>query len=103
MTSYRFTAFRMHRKRRMTWWGPFANPAIFLAQNRTMPAVKAGDLLAVMSAGAYGFTMASNYNSRPRIPEILVKGGESFVIRERETFEDLIRGERVPEFLCSTA
>ena len=71
----------------------------FLAQNRTLPVVKAGDLLAVMSAGAYGFGMASNYNSRPRTSEILVKGGESFVIRERETFEDLVRGERIPAFL----
>ncbi|MFB3146241.1 MAG: diaminopimelate decarboxylase, partial [Nitrospirales bacterium] len=48
--------------------------------------VKAGDLLAVMSAGAYAFTMASNYNSRPRVPEILVKEGESFVVRKRESY-----------------
>ncbi len=79
--------------------GPICESGDFLAQNRTLPSVKAGDLLAVMSAGAYGFTMASNYNSRPRVSEILVKGGESFVIRERETFEDLIRGERIPAFL----
>lgn len=83
--------------------GPICESGDFLAQNRTLPAVKAGDLLAVMSAGAYGFTMASNYNSRPRAPEILVKGGESFVIRERETFDDLIRGERIPAFLAAEA
>ena len=83
--------------------GPICESGDFLAQNRTLPAVKAGDLLAVMSAGAYGFTMASNYNSRPRGPEILVKGGESFVIRERETFDDLVRGERIPAFLEATA
>ena len=65
--------------------------------------MKAGDLLAVMSAGAYGFTMASNYNSRPRVPEILVKGRESFVIRERETYDDLVRGERIPAFLEAEA
>lgn len=79
--------------------GPVCESGDFLAQNRTLPAVRAGDLLAVMSAGAYGFTMASNYNSRPRTSEILVKGGESFVIRERETFDDLVRGERIPAFL----
>ncbi len=79
--------------------GPVCESGDFLAQGRTMPTVKAGDLLAVMSAGAYGFTMASNYNSRPRVPEILVKGGEHFVIRDRETFDDLVRGERIPEFL----
>ena len=83
--------------------GPVCESGDFLAQGRTLPAVKAGDLLAVMSAGAYGFTMASNYNSRPRVPEILVKGGESFVIRDRETFDDLVRGERIPAFLEAEA
>ncbi len=83
--------------------GPVCESGDFLAHNRTMPSVKAGDLLAVMSAGAYGFTMASNYNSRPRVSEILVKGGENFVIRERETFDDLIRGERIPAFLEAKA
>lgn len=83
--------------------GPVCESGDFLAQGRTLPAVKAGDLLAVMSAGAYGFTMASNYNSRPRVPEILVKGGESYVIRERETFDDLVRGERIPAFLEAKA
>ena len=83
--------------------GPVCESGDFLAQGRTLPAVKAGDLLAVMSAGAYGFTMASNYNSRPRVPEILVKGGESFVIRDRETFDDLVRGERIPAFLEAKA
>ena len=81
--------------------GPICESGDFLAQNRTMPSVQAGDLLAVMSAGAYAFTMASNYNSRPRVPEILVKDGESFVIRQRESYEDLIHGEQIPEFLGS--
>lgn len=79
--------------------GPICESGDFLAQNRTMPSVKAGDLLAVMSAGAYAFTMASNYNSRPRVTEILVKAGESYVIRKRERYEDLILGEHIPEFL----
>ena len=81
--------------------GPICESGDFLAQNRTMPTVKEGDLLAVMSAGAYAFTMASNYNSRPKVPEILVKGGESFVIRKRESYDDLIRGEEIPDFLTS--
>ena len=48
-----------------------------------------------MSAGAYGFVMASNYNSRPRVPEIMVDGSEIHVVRERESFEDLVRGEKI--------
>ena len=52
-----------------------------------------------MSAGAYGFTMSSNYNSRPRVPEIMVKGSQFSIIRERERYEDLMRGEHIPEFL----
>jgi diaminopimelate decarboxylase len=58
-----------------------------------MPELKAGDFLAVMSAGAYGFVMASNYNSRPRPAEILVDGNKATVARSRETLDDLIRGE----------
>ena len=79
--------------------GPVCESGDFLAKDRTLPEVKPGDLLAVMSAGAYGFVMASNYNSRPRVPEVLVKDGEIHVIRARETYEDLIRGEAVPAFL----
>jgi diaminopimelate decarboxylase len=55
--------------------------------------------MAVMSAGAYGFVMASNYNTRPRPAEVLVDGADFSVVRERETLEDLIRGERVPATL----
>jgi diaminopimelate decarboxylase len=79
--------------------GPVCESGDFLAKDRSMPEVKPGELLAVMSAGAYGFTMASNYNSRPRVPEVLVNGGEIHVIRAREEFRDLIRGEVIPEFL----
>jgi len=61
--------------------------------------VKRGDLLAVMSAGAYGFAMASNYCSRLRVAEVMVRGNEYTVIRERENLSDLIRGESVPSFL----
>jgi diaminopimelate decarboxylase len=64
-----------------------------------MPLGDPGDLLAVMSAGAYGFSMASNYNSRLRIPEVLVRDREIHVIRAREEYPDLIRGETIPAFL----
>ena len=57
--------------------------------------VPQGDYVAVMTAGAYGFTQSSNYNSRPRVPEVLVDGSEYRVIRKRETYEDLVRGETV--------
>jgi diaminopimelate decarboxylase len=79
--------------------GPVCESGDFLAKDRTLPEVKPGDLLAVMSAGAYGFVMASNYNSRPRVPEVLVKDGEVHVIRTRESYDDLVRGETVPAFL----
>ncbi len=79
--------------------GPICESGDFMAKDRSLPAVNPGDLLAVMSAGAYAFTMASNYNSRPRVPEILVKDGECYVIREREQYQDLIRGESIPDFL----
>jgi diaminopimelate decarboxylase len=79
--------------------GPVCESGDFLAKDRTLPEVRPGDLLAVMSAGAYGFVMASNYNSRPRVPEILVKDAAFHVIRARETYDDLVKGETVPEFL----
>jgi diaminopimelate decarboxylase len=79
--------------------GPVCESGDFLAKERALPLVQQSDLLAVMSAGAYSFVMASTYNSRPRPPEVMVKGGEVHVIRARETYEDLVRGESIPEFL----
>ncbi|MFZ3045668.1 MAG: diaminopimelate decarboxylase [Desulfatirhabdiaceae bacterium] len=79
--------------------GPICESGDFLAQGRQMPDVKRGDLLAVMSAGAYGFAMSSNYCSRLRVAEVMVSGKEYAVIRERENLSDLIRGESVPSFL----
>jgi diaminopimelate decarboxylase len=76
--------------------GPICETGDYLAQNRDLPPVQSGDVLAVMSAGAYGFTMASNYNTRPMPAEILVDGAEAHVVRERQTLEDLLRGEHVP-------
>jgi diaminopimelate decarboxylase len=75
--------------------GPVCESGDFLAKERRLPAVQRGDLLAVFSAGAYGFVMSSQYNSRPRAAEILVRGGSYGVVRERETYEDLLRGEVV--------
>ena len=79
--------------------GPICESTDFMAKDRDMAAFEPGDLMAVMSAGAYGFSMASNYNSRPRVPEVMVRKDRYFVIRERETYEDLVRGESIPEFL----
>jgi diaminopimelate decarboxylase len=79
--------------------GPVCESGDFLAVNRDLPAVAQGDLVAVMSAGAYGFAMASTYNSRGRPAEILVDGSRHALIRERETREDLIRGERIPRWV----
>ena len=79
--------------------GPICESGDYLARGRAIPALERGELVAVMSAGAYGFPMSSNYNSRPRIPEVLVKDAAFHVIRSRETREDLVRGERVPDFL----
>jgi len=79
--------------------GPICESGDFLARGRAIPRVERGELLAVMSAGAYGFTMSSNYNSRPRIAEVLVRDDQYFVVRERESYQDLIRGEEVPGFL----
>lgn len=78
--------------------GPICESGDYLAKNRKLPGVGQGELIAVMSAGAYGFSMSSNYNSRPRVAEVLVRDDLFYVIRERETYEDLVRGERIPEF-----
>lgn len=75
--------------------GPICESGDFLAKDRIIPRVKPGDYLAIMSAGAYGFSMSSNYNTRPRAAEVMAKGREYFVIRERETLKDLIRNERL--------
>jgi diaminopimelate decarboxylase len=79
--------------------GPICETGDFLAKDRKMPAFKPGDLVAIMSAGAYGFSMSSNYNSRPRPAEVMVKGKLFSIIRQRETYDDLISGEEIPKFL----
>ena len=74
--------------------GPICEGADFLAQGRSLAPVKRGDLIAVFSAGAYGYTMSSNYNSRPMLPEVLVDKDSFTVIRKRQTYEDLIELEK---------
>jgi diaminopimelate decarboxylase len=73
--------------------GPICESGDFLAKNVELPATKSGDLIVVYSSGAYGFTMSSNYNTRPRVAEVACENGECRLIRERESFEDLIRLE----------
>jgi diaminopimelate decarboxylase len=75
--------------------GPICESGDFLAQDRPLPPTKRGDLLAVFTTGAYGFAMSSNYNNRPRAPEVLVNGETYRVIRRRETYEDLVAAERL--------
>ena len=79
--------------------GPICETSDFLALDRKTPAVKKGDLLAVMSAGAYGYVMSSNYCSRPKVAEVMVRDDTFKVIRERQTYEDLVMGESIPEFI----
>jgi len=78
--------------------GPICESGDFIALGRKLPEMKPGELAAVMSAGAYGFSMASTYNSRPLAAEVLVDGDRCALIRERGTYDDLIRGERLPEW-----
>ena len=75
--------------------GPICESGDFLAKDRELPGVQPGDSLAVMSAGAYGFSMSSNYNPRPRAAEVMVSGRDFHVIRKRESLDDLIKGEKL--------
>jgi len=75
--------------------GPLCESGDFFARDRDMPDVRPGDLLAVLTVGAYGFVLSSNYNTRPRPAEVLVHGAEAELIRPRETVEDLMAGERI--------
>jgi len=81
--------------------GPICETGDFLAKDRKMQIPERGELLAVMSAGAYGYTMSSNYNSRTRPAEVMVRGDVYRVVKRREGVEDLTRGEEIPDFLSS--
>ncbi|WP_417687378.1 diaminopimelate decarboxylase [Roseibium sp.] len=82
--------------------GPVCETGDYLGQNRDLPEVHAGEMLAVYSAGAYGATQSSTYNSRLLIPEVLVKDGEFAVIRERQTYEELLGLDKVPDWFTSS-
>jgi diaminopimelate decarboxylase len=79
--------------------GPICESGDFLAVDRNLADVDGGELLAVMSTGAYGFVMSSNYCSRPRVAEVMVKGGQYKVVKKRESYQDLVRGETIPSFM----
>jgi diaminopimelate decarboxylase len=79
--------------------GPICETGDFLGKDRYLPRVSRGELLAVMGAGAYGFTMSSNYNARPRAAEVMVINKKFYVIRRHETYKDLVRGETIPKVL----
>ncbi|HLG20294.1 MAG TPA: diaminopimelate decarboxylase [Bdellovibrionota bacterium] len=79
--------------------GPICESADTFAQDREIEDVEEGDLLCIRTAGAYGFSMASQYNARPRPAEVMVRGSDAAVIRARESFDDLIRGEKIPDWL----
>jgi diaminopimelate decarboxylase len=75
--------------------GPICESGDYLAKDRPLPVTQRGDLLAVFTAGAYGFAMSSNYNNRPRVAEVMVDGDSHQLIRRRETYEDLVAAERL--------
>jgi len=79
--------------------GPICESGDVLGKERELPELKEGDYLAILDAGAYGFTMSSPYNSRPRPAEILIDDGNTYIIRNEETFDDLIRNQILPDYL----
>jgi diaminopimelate decarboxylase len=89
------TNYKLQTTQKVDIVGPICESADFFAKDRKIPKVKIGDYLAVMSAGAYGFSMSSSYNSRRRPAEVLVRGNKVFLIRKRESFEDLVRSENM--------
>ncbi|MCA9667287.1 MAG: diaminopimelate decarboxylase [Myxococcales bacterium] len=79
--------------------GPICESGDFLAKDRALPPLASGELLVARTAGAYGASMSSNYNSRPRVAEVLVRDDRYAVVRKRETYEDLVRGETIPKWV----
>jgi diaminopimelate decarboxylase len=79
--------------------GPVCETGDFLAKARPLPRLKAGDLVAIMSAGAYGAVQASTYNTRPLVPEVLVKGGDFELIRARPDYDEILKQDKIPSWL----
>jgi diaminopimelate decarboxylase len=75
--------------------GPICESGDLLAKERQLPEIHEGDLLAILNTGAYGYSMSSQYNSRPRAAEVMIRGGKAVIVREREQFKDLIANQRV--------
>jgi diaminopimelate decarboxylase len=96
-----FAVKRQSRHRRSTVVGPVCESSDVLATSRDIDEAHEGDLLAIMTAGAYGAIMASNYNSRGRPAEVLVRGSDYAVIRERETIEDIMAKEVEPQWVSA--
>lgn len=91
-----------HDARRATQYdvvGPLCESGDFFAKDRRLPEVQEGDYLSIMSAGAYGFSMASNYNCRLKPAEVMVKGDKFYIVRKRDSYVDLVRKDIIPEFL----
>jgi diaminopimelate decarboxylase len=84
------------KKEKVDIVGPICENGDILAKDRLMPVIEKGDLIAIMNAGAYGYSMSSNYNARPRAAEVLVSNGEDFLIREREDITDILDRQRIP-------
>jgi diaminopimelate decarboxylase len=82
--------------------GPICESGDFFAKQRSVTSYKSGEMMAILSSGAYGFSMSSNYNSRPRASEIIVKGDRFYTIRTRESYEDILKGEIIPDFLMDS-
>jgi diaminopimelate decarboxylase len=79
--------------------GPICESGDILGKERELRGIKEGDYLAVLDAGAYGFTMSSPYNSRPRPAEVLINNGQSYPIRDAESFDDLLLHQTIPDHL----
>lgn len=79
--------------------GPLCETGDILAKDRKLPEIEEGNIIAILDSGAYGFTMASNYNLRPFAAEVLVRDGHAYIIRERQKIEDLLKHQIIPEFL----
>ena len=92
-------SFPSEKEEEVTIVGNICESGDILAKDRKLPEIFKGDIFGILDAGAYGFTMASNYNSRPLASEILVTDGKCNVVRERETFEDLYDKQIIPPHL----
>jgi diaminopimelate decarboxylase len=77
--------------------GPICESGDVLAKDRPLPSVAEGDLLAILNAGAYGFSMSSQYNSRPRAAEVMIRQGKAVLVRQREQLNDLMSSQRMAE------